>query len=91
MTKDQSIKQLMTIPSIGKSIALDLWNIGITSVDDLKAKDPEILFDLSNRYAGMVQDRCLLYSFKCAVYYARTTPEDRDPEKLKWWNWKDIR
>ena len=89
MTKDQSIKQLMTIPSIGKSIALDLWNIGITSVDDLKAKDPEVLFDLSNRYAGMVQDRCLLYSFKCAVYYARTKPEDRDPEKLKWWNWKD--
>jgi hypothetical protein len=26
MTKDQSIKQLMTIPSIGKSIAANLWN-----------------------------------------------------------------
>ena len=67
------------------------WNIGITSIDDLKAKDPEILFYLSNRYAGMVQDRRLLYSFKRAVYYAQTKPEDRDPEKLKWWNWKDGR
>ena len=89
MTKEQSIKELMTIPSIGKSIAVDLWNIGIRSVGDLKAKDPEVLFDQSNRFAGQVQDRCLLYSFRCAVYYAETEPYDRDPEKLKWWNWKD--
>jgi len=26
MTKEQSIKELMTIPSVGKSIANDLWN-----------------------------------------------------------------
>ncbi|NMB56563.1 pathogenicity locus, partial [Candidatus Beckwithbacteria bacterium] len=32
------------------------------------------------------QDRCLLYVFRCAVYYAKG---GRDPEKLKWWNWKD--
>ena len=89
MTKVQSIRELMTIPSIGKSIAVDLWNIGIRSVDDLKAKDPEVLFDQSNRYAGAVQDRCLLYSFRCAVYFAQTEPDDRDPEKMKWWNWKD--
>jgi hypothetical protein len=57
MTKAQSIKELMTIPSIGKSIAVDLWNIGIRSVDDLKAKVPEVLYDLSNRYVGAVQDR----------------------------------
>jgi len=89
MTKEQSIRKLMTIPSIGKSIAVDLWNIGIRSVDDLKAKDPEVLFDQSNRYAKAVQDRCLLYSFRCAVYYAETASENHDPEKLKWWNWKD--
>ena len=89
MTKEQSIKELMTIPSIGKSIAHDLWNIGITCSNDLIGKDPEVLFDQSNRYAGMVQDRCLLYSFRCAVYYAETEPDLRDPEKLKWWNWKD--
>ena len=91
MTKEQSIKELMTIPSIGKSIAADLWNIGIKSVDDLKAKNPEVLFDQSNRFAGAVQDRCLLYSFRCAVYYAETEPDGRDAELLKWWNWKDKR
>jgi len=89
MTKSQSIKELMTIPSIGKSIANDLWNIGIRSVTDLKYKYPEVLYDLSNRFAGAVQDRCLLYSFRCAVYFAQTEEELRDPELLKWWNWKD--
>lgn len=89
MTKEQSIKELMTIPSIGKSIANDLWNIGIASVTDLKGKDPQFLYEKSNRFAGAVQDRCLLYSFRCAVYYAQTEKGLRDPGKLKWWNWKD--
>jgi len=43
MTKAQSIKELMTIPSISKSIANDLWNIVIASVADLKDKDPDVL------------------------------------------------
>lgn len=40
MTKEQTIKELTIIPGIGKSLATDLWNIGITSIDDLKGKDP---------------------------------------------------
>ncbi|MGA2822391.1 MAG: helix-hairpin-helix domain-containing protein [Bacteroidales bacterium] len=72
MTKDQSIKELIFIPSIGKSITIDLWNIGIRSVADLKGKDPEVLYDLSNKFTGSIQGRCLLYSFRCAIYYAQT-------------------
>jgi hypothetical protein len=87
--KAASIKALMEIPGVGKSIANDLWNIGIRKVSDLKRKNPETLYDLSNQYAGAVQDRCLLYVFRCAVYYAGTKKEKQDPEKLKWWNWKD--
>ena len=79
----------MQIPGVGKSIANDLLRIGITSVGDLKGKDPDDLYDKSNIVAGKVQDRCLLYVFRCAVYYAGTKPEKRNPEKLKWWNWKD--
>ena len=91
MSKELSIKQLMQIPGVGKSIANDLWQTGIRRVEDLDGKDPQILFEQSNRIAGTVQDRCLLYVFRCAVYYAETKGEDRDPEKLKWWNWKDER
>lgn len=87
--KKESIKALMEIPGVGRSIANDLWNIGIRQVHDLKKSDPEELYELSNRYAGAVQDRCLLYVFRCAVYYASTKPEKLKAEKLKWWNWKN--
>ena len=89
MTKEQSLSELRTIPGIGKSLAIDLWNIGIKNISDLKGQDPESLYDLSNRFAGAVQDRCVLYTFRCAVYFANTPNGKRNPEKLKWWNWKD--
>ena len=89
MTKQQSIKELTTIPGVGKSVSTDLWNIGITSISDLKGKNPYELYDLSNCFAGVVQDRCVLYVFKCAVYYASTHTCEQESEKLKWWNWKD--
>ncbi|NQU66587.1 MAG: DUF4332 domain-containing protein [Candidatus Marinimicrobia bacterium] len=81
--------ELMTIPGVGKSIAQDLINIGITTVHELKGRNPEELYRSSNDFAGQVQDRCLLYVFRCAVYFAETDELERDAEKLKWWNWKD--
>jgi hypothetical protein len=87
-TRENAIKDLKQIPGVGISIATDLWDIGIRSVADLKQKDPQQLYDASNHFAGTVQDRCLLYVFRCAVYYAETPLQEREPEKLKWWNWK---
>lgn len=84
-----AIKQLQIIPGVGKSIANDLVNIGIKNVNDLKGRVPEDLYNQSNGLAGIIQDRCLLYVFRCAVYFAETPPEEREKEKLKWWNWKD--
>ncbi|HEY0031537.1 MAG TPA: helix-hairpin-helix domain-containing protein [Bacteroidia bacterium] len=84
--RDEQIKELRQIPGVGVSIANDLINIGILKVEDLKNKDPEWLYNQSNKYAGVVQDKCLLYVFRCAVYYA--TESKHDKEKLKWWNWK---
>jgi hypothetical protein len=89
MTRTEQLNELMTIPGVGKSIANDLYRIGITSVNELKGKSPEALYDKSNALVGKTQDRCLLYVFRCAVYFADTKPEKRNPEKLKWWNWKD--
>jgi nucleotidyltransferase/DNA polymerase involved in DNA repair len=90
MTSSHTIKELSKIPGVGRSIASDLMNIGIRSIDDLKGKDPQQLYDCSNQFAGCVQDRCLLYVFRCAVYFAETPANKQDGEKLKWWNWKDI-
>lgn len=89
MTATQTIKALTIIPGIGKSIAADLYNIGIRQIDDLKGKDPEVLYDNSNLFEGSVQDKCLLYVFRCAVYFAETPTDRQDKEKLKCWNWKD--
>jgi hypothetical protein len=89
MNREEQLKQLKLIPGVGKSIAVDLWNIDIRSIDDLAGKSPEKLYEKSNKLAGMVQDRCLLYVFRCAVYYAETEENKREAEKLKWWNWKE--
>lgn len=85
----EAVKNLRKIPGVGPSIANDLIRIGIQSVEELKGKDPYRLYDLSNAKAGCIQDRCLLYVFREAVYYADTPKEEHDSWKLKWWNWKD--
>ncbi len=87
--KAKAIKELMIIPGVGKSIANDLWNINIKSINELQGRDPYQLYDESNLFAGSVQDRCLLYVFKCAVYFAETPEDKRQAEKLLWWSWKD--
>jgi hypothetical protein len=79
--------RLEQIPGVGTAIAEDIRNIGIGSVRQLKGRDPEKLYKkLCDFKAGPV-DRCMLYVFRCAVYYASNTKHD--PELLKWWNWKD--
>jgi hypothetical protein len=80
-------EDLLTIPGIGKSIRDDLVGIGIYRVNDLKGKDPLDLYDKLCKAKGFKIDRCVLYTFRCAVYFA--SHRKHDPEKLKWWNWKD--
>ncbi len=89
MTKEQQIKELTVIPGVGKSIAQNFWNIGIKKVSDLQGKKPEQLYKKLEAFEGGHQDRCVLYVFRCAVYFAETEGKIRDTEKLKWWNWKD--
>jgi len=85
--KDKTSDNLLSIPGIGKSIAEDLHIIGIHHVHDLKGQDPEVLFnDLCAEYNRRI-DPCVLYTFRCAVYYAEN--EQHDPALLKWWNWKN--
>lgn len=80
-------QDLQTVPGIGKRIAQHLRAIGIHYVDDLKGRDPEELYRLDCIQKGFIEDRCELYVFRCAVYYAEY--EEHDSEKLKWWYWKD--
>lgn len=78
---------LKLIPGIGPRMAKDLRDLGISDVTDLQGQNPEILYKRLCLMHGMKIDRCVLYVFRCAVYYA--SEEDHDPELLKWWNWTD--
>ena len=78
---------LQAIPGVGPSIAEDLRALGIHDPTGLRGRDPERLYDRINRIRGVKQDRCLLYVFRCAVYFAGTSRHQ--PELLKWWNWSD--
>jgi len=78
---------LETIPGVGPSIARDLRGLGIRRVADLRGRDPERLYEALNAQRGRRQDPCVLYVFRCAVYFAGTARPD--PERLKWWWWKD--
>lgn len=81
------LKDFRRIPGVGKSIAVDLWELGLRSVADLRGRDPEALYADMEVLAGRHVDRCMLYVLRCAVYFAETA--DPDPELLKWWSWKD--
>ena len=65
----------------------DLRLIGIRRVRDLQGKNPEKLYAKLCKRTGRQIDRCALYVFRCAVYFA--SRKKHDPAKLKWWNWKD--
>ncbi len=85
--KSKVLKELQTIPGIGKACSYDLWNIGIRSIADLNQKNPKVLYEKLNAYSGATHDICMLYTFRCAVYFA--TERKHDKEKLNWWYWKD--
>ena len=87
LSKQSALKQLRQIPGVGKIIADDLWNIGIHSLNDLKGQNPDQLYKNLCNFKASPVDRCMLYVFRCAVYYTSNTTHD--PKLLKWWNWKD--
>jgi hypothetical protein len=78
--------ELQTIPGVGPSLARDLRALGVTSLAKLRRRNPERLYSELSRIRGARQDPCVLYVFRCAVYYARTPRPDAN--LCKWWNWK---
>lgn len=78
---------LQRIPGVGKSIAQDLLDLGINEIKDLKNQNPEVLYEKLCALRGQHIDTCVLYVFRCAVYFA--SRKRHDPYLLKWWHWKN--
>ena len=78
---------LTEIPGVGTRTAAVMEALGIREVSSLRGRDPAELYLKECLMKGYQEDRCALYVWRAAVYYA--DHETRDPEKLKWWYWKD--
>lgn len=81
--------ELQQVPGIGPSITADLSDLGIHKLQELGRQDPEELYARLCTQRGEHIDRCVLYVFRCGVYFARNSRHE--PELLKWWNWKGRR
>lgn len=77
----------MKVPGVGIKTACDLWALGIREPAGLVGQDPEELYQRLCEQQGCSVDRCMLYVFRCAVYYV--SRDEHDPGLLRWWNWKD--
>ena len=62
-------------------------HVGYTTIKSLKDANPAQMYEKECLIRGQHIDRCQLYVYRCAVYFAST--ENPEPEKLKWWYWKD--
>ncbi|MDE6455829.1 MAG: helix-hairpin-helix domain-containing protein [Dysosmobacter sp.] len=78
---------LTEIPGVGDRTAAVMEALGLRQVSDLRGRDPEELYLKECLMKGYQEDRCALYVWRAAVYYADHA--QRDPGKLKWWYWKD--
>lgn len=79
--------ELQKIPGIGVKMAQELRLLGYRDAEQLKGASPEKMYRQLMALHGRHIDRCVLYVFRCAVYFASNTVHE--PARLKWWYWKD--
>lgn len=77
-------KSLTSIPGVGPALAGKLLRLGYNQPEDLIGADPEKMYDTLIKLEKKPVDPCVLYVFRCAVYY--TSTQIHDPQLLKWWN-----
>jgi len=71
--------RLEDLPNVGKSIAGDLRAIGIRSPEDLRGKNPLLVFDQLETVMQHRHDPCVYYTLLSAKHFLETE------EKLPWW------
>jgi hypothetical protein len=82
---EAAIKELRKIPNIGPACAQDLILLGIRSVDDLKKRNPDEMYQALCAATGARQDPCVWDTLAAAVDYAHTGV------KKPWWEFTAVR
>lgn len=79
--------ELQRIPGVGPETEKDFIALGYTTIQSLVGANPEELYQRDCDRRGVIVDRCQLYVYRCAVYYAEH--KEAEPEKCRWWYWKN--
>ena len=85
-------KCLLALPGIGKTFVRDFARIGLNSLQDFEDKDADKLFEqlrIANASEDHATSKNYLYVIRYVAYCARTAPDERDPDLMKWSAWKD--
>ncbi|MDR1821123.1 MAG: helix-hairpin-helix domain-containing protein [Oscillospiraceae bacterium] len=82
------MSDLTKIPGIGRNMDQHLKNIGFATIASLAGQNPQELYERDCAYQGCSVDRCVLYVYRLAVYYAEHNGE-LPPDKQNWWDWKE--
>jgi len=80
-------EKFKTIPGVGEKIAQVLTDLGCRKLNDLQGQDPEKMYENLMVLRKQPIDRCVLYVFRCPVYFVSNTVYD--PALLNWWAWKN--
>lgn len=77
----QNIAKLEDVPNVGRSIAANFRQLGISLPDELAGRDPYQMYEDICRRTGAKHDPCLLDVFIAAVRYMEGGP------KKPWWHY----
>jgi hypothetical protein len=78
LKQSKAIEELQALVNVGPATAKRLYAIGITTSKQLKASDPEKIYEKLKRNEGGVLDKCVLYQIRGAIL------------EIPWWVCKDI-
>ena len=80
----KSLREFQKVSSIGPKLAAIFVNeLDFQQIANLKNENPDKLFLKFLAIRGEQQCRCVLYSFRCVIAFARK------PHKKNWWDFKD--
>lgn len=78
--------ELLEIPGIGKTMAARLIGLGYPTIASLKTANPDDIYLQYEAKCGCHVDRCVLYTLRCAVAYAKNP---KSVAGKNWWHFKD--
>jgi hypothetical protein len=82
-------RKLSDLRSVGPATIEDFQKLGITRVDQLKGRDPKILYDKICKLTGQKHDICVLDMFQCAI--AQAENPNLSAAHRNWYYWSRVR